>query len=110
MHGTGDERGSETGTPRLGFTPPVLGATLVGQIGAPALVFTPPQDRAEPTYYIYPVGEVVDMTPDGPVTRILEVEPGPEYVRVAPHPVRGNNPNVFIRRDDPFAAMAEVIP
>jgi hypothetical protein len=64
-----------------------------------------------PVYYVYPMSETQVNRLDGTQTVVaLNPDPGPEFVRVRPHPDRGNNPNVFIRRDDPLAHLAEVLP
>ena len=102
--------GSESGHPTLRQTPPTVGAASALGLGHPALVFTPDPGREEPTYYVFPVSETHVEEAGGRRVVFLEVNPGPEFLRVAPSPVRGMNPNVFIRRDDPFAGMAEVLP
>ena len=58
----------------------------------------------QPIYYIYPKPETIIPGPDGPRLVRLEVNPGPEFVRVAP---RGGNPNCFIRTNDPYRHLAE---
>lgn len=107
---SGGEGGGESGTPTIASAPPTRGASGVLGIGMPAVVFTPDDGRAEPTYYIWPVSETHIEESGGVRVEHLEVHPGPEFLRVAPSLVRGMNPNVFIRRDDPFAWMAEVLP
>jgi hypothetical protein len=64
-------------------------------VGWPRLKFAPVDGQPIPAYFIYPVDY-----PD---------HPGPEFQRVAASGERGHNPNVFIRRDDPHAAHAEVL-
>lgn len=106
----GDEGGSETGTPALAQGTPSFGAAVRLDVGLPRLVLAPVDGRSAPTYYVYPKPEWDAPQPDGSVARYaVQVNPGSEFARVAPHPERGDNPNVFIRRDDPFAWMAEVI-
>ena len=103
----GAETDSAAGTPSLRFDLPAMGQEAGAQIGAPCLVFTPPEGRAEPTYYIYPKPETVIHGPDGPRLVRLEVNPGPDFIRVAP---RGGNPNCFIRTNDPYRHLAEEAP
>lgn len=102
----GSESGTQTGNPTVVYGPPVTGVQMRVESTAPLVKFEKP---GHPTAYFYARGVSIA----GEYVAFTGGHPGPDYMRVqvtGPIAAMGINPDtvVFIRRDDPFAALAEV--
>lgn len=103
----GSEAGTQTGTPTLQFNPPVASAEMALEFTAPLMRWDKP---GCPSVYFYARG----VRAFGHDLTFSDGHPGPEFVEVQVTGVvaaMGVNPDtrVFIRRDDPHAAQAEVV-
>jgi hypothetical protein len=125
----GSEMGAQIGAPALHFTPAIAGSESATEAGSPDLIFGPPSASIEfkvestaalqrwdkpgyPSVYFFSKGfSCFGKSVEFPTNH----SPGPEFVEVQPTGrllEMGQFPagRIFIRRDDPHADLAEVMP